>query len=76
MSDEVLKRAGRPFFTTKAPGKGMGMGLFLVRMIAERYGGQLELSSTPGSGTRSMLAIPENVTAAAAAAAATTTGHE
>ena len=62
MSDEVLKRAGRPFFTTKAPGKGMGMGLFLVRMIAERYGGQLELSSTPGSGTRSMLTIPEDVT--------------
>src|SRR5439155_5728635 len=59
MSDEVLRRAGQPFFTTKAPGKGMGLGLFLVRLVAERYGGQLEMTSTPGAGTRSTLIIPE-----------------
>jgi two-component system sensor histidine kinase RegB len=59
MPEEVLKRAGRPFFTTKAPGKGMGLGLFLVRLVAERYGGQFELESRPGSGTRSTLVIPE-----------------
>jgi two-component system sensor histidine kinase RegB len=61
MPEDVLKRAGRPFFTTKAPGKGMGLGLFLVRLVAERYGGKFELSSTEGIGTKSTLVIPETV---------------
>jgi two-component system sensor histidine kinase RegB len=60
MPDDVLRRAGQPFFTTKAPGKGMGLGLFLVRLVAERYGGQFELQSTPGAGTVSRLIIPES----------------
>ncbi|MEA2710168.1 MAG: two-component system, sensor histidine kinase RegB [Phycisphaerales bacterium] len=61
MPQDVLKRAGRPFFTTKAPGKGMGLGLFLVRLVAERYGGKFELTSTVGVGTKSTLVIPETV---------------
>ena len=61
MAEDVLKRAGRPFFTTKAPGKGMGLGLFLVRLVAERYGGKFELTSTVGVGTKSTLVIPEIV---------------
>jgi two-component system sensor histidine kinase RegB len=60
MSDDVLRRAGQPFFTTKPPGKGMGLGLFLVRLVAERYGGRFELQSKPGVGTRSRLEIPES----------------
>ncbi len=60
MSDDVLRRAGQPFFTTKPPGKGMGLGLFLVRLVAERYGGTFELQSKPGIGTRSKLEIPES----------------
>ncbi|HEX8524036.1 MAG TPA: ATP-binding protein [Tepidisphaeraceae bacterium] len=59
MSDDVLRRAGQPFFTTKPPGKGMGLGLFLVRLVAERYGGKFELQSQEGKGTRSTLEIPE-----------------
>jgi two-component system sensor histidine kinase RegB len=59
MSDDVLKRAGRPFFTTKAPGKGMGLGLFLVRLVTERYDGRFELTSSVGVGTKSTLIIPE-----------------
>ena len=60
MPDDILRRAGQPFFTTKPPGKGMGLGLFLVRLVAERYGGEFALQSTPGAGTRSRLVIPEN----------------
>jgi two-component system sensor histidine kinase RegB len=60
MSDEVLRRAGEPFFTTKAPGEGMGLGLFLVRLVAETYQGRFELQSRPGGGTRSILELPES----------------
>ncbi len=58
MSDDVLRRAGEPFFTTKPPGRGTGLGLFLVRLVAERCGGTFEIQSTPGQGTRSTLTIP------------------
>lgn len=58
MSAEVLARAGEPFFTTKEPGKGMGLGLFLARNIIERLGGRLHLDSTPGKGTTVTIELP------------------
>lgn len=58
MPDDVLKRAGEPFFTTKAPGSGMGLGLFLVRLVAENYRGTFTLSSRPNEGTKSTLEFP------------------
>jgi two-component system sensor histidine kinase RegB len=51
MSAEVLARAGEPFFTTRPPGRGTGLGLFVVRLHAERLGGTQNVSSTPGRGT-------------------------
>lgn len=51
MSPEVLARASEPFFTTRPPGRGTGLGLFVVRLHAERLGGTLELDSAPGAGT-------------------------
>ena len=38
MAREVLERVGEPFFTTKPPGRGMGLGLFLTRAVVERLG--------------------------------------
>lgn len=58
MSQEALRRAGEPFFTTKPPGRGMGLGLFLVRLVAEKYGGRLNLESAPGNGTTAELILP------------------
>ena len=61
MTEQILRRAGQPFFTTKPPGKGMGLGLFLVRLIAQRYGGHFSLRSTPGQGTTSVFDVPDAV---------------
>jgi two-component system, sensor histidine kinase RegB len=56
MPSEVLARAGDPFFTTKEPGKGLGLGLFLARMFVERSGGTLTLES--GEGTTVIVDLP------------------
>ena len=58
MSTEVLSRAGEPFFTTKEPGKGMGLGLFLTRSVIERQGGSLELQSRAGKGVTAIIRLP------------------
>ncbi len=58
MTEEVLARAAEPFFTTKPPGEGTGLGLALAHELAEQTGGSLEISSTPGRGTTVTLRLP------------------
>jgi two-component system sensor histidine kinase RegB len=58
MPAEVLARAGEPFFTTKPPGEGMGLGLFLTRAVLDQLGGRLELRSVAGEGTRVEMTWP------------------
>ena len=49
MTDAQRARAGKPFHTTKP--RGLGVGLALARRVLERFGGLLEISSSPGRGT-------------------------
>jgi two-component system sensor histidine kinase RegB len=58
MDAAVLARAGEPFFSTKGPGSGMGLGLFLARAITDRLGGTLDLASEPKRGTTAALTFP------------------
>ncbi|MCB9496303.1 MAG: HAMP domain-containing histidine kinase [Fibrobacteria bacterium] len=56
---DLLPRLGEPFLSTKGPGKGMGLGLFLVRTFADRCGGTLKVTSRPGEGTTAELRVPD-----------------
>lgn len=61
MSAETLARAGEPFFTTKPPGSGTGLGLYLVRALVAQLGGTLSIESQPERGTTARLDLPRGV---------------
>jgi signal transduction histidine kinase len=56
--DEIIDRITEPFFTTKAPGQGMGLGLALVRTFVERAGGVMTVDSKCDVGTTIRLRFP------------------
>lgn len=58
MSEDVLSRAGEPFFTTKSPGRGMGLGLYLCHAISTNLGWSFQIQSVPDKGTTAELVIP------------------
>ncbi|MBK7071045.1 MAG: HAMP domain-containing histidine kinase [Myxococcales bacterium] len=65
MSAEVLARIGEPFYTTKQPGRGMGLGLFLARAVFESIGGAMAIDSREGAGTRVTVTMPTDAAARA-----------
>ncbi len=59
MNEETMKSLFQPFFTTKPPGKGTGIGLSISRQIVEeKHHGTLRCQSTLGSGTEFIIEIP------------------
>ncbi|MES1167896.1 MAG: HAMP domain-containing sensor histidine kinase, partial [Oleiharenicola lentus] len=58
MSASVKARLFTKFFTTKEPGRGTGLGLVTVRRLLEAMGGEIELRSRVGHGTRIRLLFP------------------
>lgn len=58
MDAATLARLGEPFFTTKPPGIGTGLGLATVRGFCARAGGALRVESTPGRGTTAAIWLP------------------
>ncbi|MCC6139637.1 MAG: hypothetical protein IT389_03365 [Nitrospira sp.] len=58
MPEEDLQKAFTPFFTTKAIGKGTGLGLFISRETVQAHGGTLTLESTVGKGTTVVISLP------------------
>lgn len=59
ISPEDLPRIFDPFFSTKAVGKGTGLGLFIVHEIIGQHGGTISVDSQPGQGTRFSIHIPD-----------------
>lgn len=58
ISNDNLTKIMNPFFTTKAPGKGTGLGLYIVHQIAQRHGALFSVESQPGRGTKVELIFP------------------
>jgi signal transduction histidine kinase len=58
MSPEVLARAFDPFYTTKAPGQGTGLGLSQVYGFVRQSGGHISMDSHPGTGTTVSIYLP------------------
>ena len=58
MDEDTCNRATEAFYTTKAEGKGTGLGLFMAARLAERYHGDLSIDSAVGRGTTIRLRFP------------------
>lgn len=58
MAPEVLGQIFQPFFTTKPPGKGTGLGLAVCHRLVSALGGIIRVESRPGVGTRVTLIYP------------------
>ncbi len=58
MTEEVKRRIGEPFFTTKEVGQGMGLGVFLTRNVIRGLGGEITFESSPDGGTICLVTLP------------------
>jgi signal transduction histidine kinase len=58
MPQEVVQRLFTPFFTTKGPGQGVGLGLTITRRVVQSLGGTLQVSSLVGQGTEFVARLP------------------
>lgn len=58
INNNILNRITEPFFTTKDPGEGTGLGLSLTYRIIQEHGGQLLFNSEVGKGTQVDVILP------------------
>ena len=60
MDEETRAQAATPFFTTRAPTEGAGLGLSQAESFVRSHAGTLRIESTPGQGTRVSAQIPQS----------------
>jgi len=58
MTDDIIKKAMEPFFTTKAKEQGTGMGLFVVHGIVKNLGGFISITSEIKTGSKFDIYLP------------------
>jgi PAS domain S-box-containing protein len=62
MEQAVIDRLYEPYFTTKAVGKGTGLGLHTVFGIVKELEGTIKVQSAPGQGANFIIEVPESIT--------------
>jgi len=60
MTREVQRRLGEPFFTTKRPGEGVGLGLATVYAIVQAHRGFIDVTSVRGKGSTFHIYLPRS----------------
>ena len=60
MDPVLAQRVYDPFFTTKAVGEGSGLGLAIAKRVVEAHGGEIEIASRSGEGTRVSILLPSD----------------
>lgn len=58
IAPDVYPKIFDPFYTTREPGAGMGLGLYIVQELMEDHDGNIAIFSEPGHGTRVLLQLP------------------
>lgn len=56
--EDIRSRIFEPFFTTKPPGRGTGLGLFVVHQLVTEAGGEIRVLDRSGGGTRFEILLP------------------
>jgi len=59
---EVISRVFEPFYTTRPPGHGVGLGLSMCYDIINKHGGTIEVASVVGKGTKFTIRLPVGTT--------------
>ena len=63
LADDVKAKIFSPFFTTKPPGEGTGLGLSMSHdIIVKQHGGSLDVATEPGSFTEFIITLPRQAT--------------
>lgn len=60
MAESVREKIFNPFFTTKKPGEGIGLGLYICQRIIDKHGGSIQVTSREGKGSEFVINLPEN----------------
>ncbi len=58
ISKENINKIADPFFTTKDPGVGTGLGMYIANGIVEEHGGAWEINSEENKGTKVIIRLP------------------